>query len=113
VNDIVFGGFGGGCGDFNQTGLQPLHISLVLELQQEKRFKHFSGLTYRLGWIAGVNSQTGVLTTLWAIDSGAEAPPVGDGFYAGGGGGSVWQAGVGFSSDRPDRFFFTTANGLG
>ncbi|RPB00236.1 WSC-domain-containing protein [Choiromyces venosus 120613-1] len=83
VNGIVLGGFGGGCGEFNQTG-----------------------------WIAGVDTQTGTLKTLFVTESGPEAPAIGQGFYTGGGGGSVWQAGIGFPSDRKDRFFFVGGNGI-
>jgi hypothetical protein len=66
------------------------------------------------GWIAGVNAQTGEVTALYATQAGALAPEVEGDFYgSGGGGGSIWQSGVGFASDRADRFFMVTGDGTG
>ncbi|KAI5803029.1 hypothetical protein EDC01DRAFT_627840 [Geopyxis carbonaria] len=78
INGIVYGGFGGGCGAFNQTG---------------------------------INASSGKLVALWASQTGPLAPSVDTGFYSGGGGGSIWQASMGFVSDRSDRFFLVTSDG--
>ncbi|KAH6915180.1 hypothetical protein BKA70DRAFT_1557493 [Coprinopsis sp. MPI-PUGE-AT-0042] len=82
VNGIVYAGFGGGCGSFNQTG-----------------------------WIASISASSGSLIQLFATQTGPRAPSVDAGFFSGGGGGSIWQSGVGFASDRPDRLFVTVADG--
>lgn len=82
LNGVVYAGFGGGCGTFNQTG-----------------------------WIASVSATTGSLVQLFATQTGPRAPAVDTGFFSGGGGGSIWQSGVGFASDRLDRLFVTVADG--
>ncbi|EAU84617.2 hypothetical protein CC1G_00136 [Coprinopsis cinerea okayama7 len=62
-------------------------------------------------WIAAVNGRSGEVIQRFVTQSGPEAPSVEGGFFAGGGGGSIWQAGTGFSTDRQDRLFVAVGDG--
>ena len=60
-----------------------------------------------------MSTTTGSLLQLLATQSGSRAPPVDPtAFYSsGGGGGSIWQSGVGFASDRSGSLFVTVGDG--
>ncbi len=82
VNGVVFAGFGAHCDLFNYTG-----------------------------WIVGVSTDGSFLTS-YATMGGAGAQPEDGTWNGGGGGGGVWMCGSALASDRSDRIFFTTGNGL-
>lgn len=82
INGVVFAGFGAHCDFYNYTG-----------------------------WVVGM-STAGQFVTSYATMGGANAQPQ-DGTWNGGGGGAgVWMGGAAIASDRSDRVFFTTGNGL-
>jgi iron transport multicopper oxidase len=65
------------------------------------------------GWVVGVDKTTAEVKTVFITESGSFAAPEDGTFNGGGGGAGIWQSGMGFSSDNPNRMFFVTGNGLG
>ncbi|EPS39555.1 hypothetical protein H072_6644 [Dactylellina haptotyla CBS 200.50] len=85
VNGLVWAGFASHCDQYNYTG-----------------------------WVTGIDPSTPKVVSLFSTISGPYSIAQKPGSYAGGAGGGgagIWQAGMGFSSDRSDRFFLVTANG--
>ncbi|KAI9774328.1 MAG: hypothetical protein M1840_004222 [Geoglossum simile] len=84
INSVVYTGFGGHCDLYNFTG-----------------------------WIIGVDKTTAEVKAVFTTESGSFAPPEDGTFNGGGGAAGIWQSGMGFSSDSPNRMFLVTGNGIG
>ncbi|KAI9892350.1 MAG: hypothetical protein M1814_001551 [Vezdaea aestivalis] len=83
INNVVYAGFGGHCDLFNFTG-----------------------------WLVGIDT-SGKVKTLFSTEVAPFAPKQDGTFNGGGGGAGIWQAGMGLSTDSPNRLFFVTGNGAG
>jgi hypothetical protein len=82
VNGAIYAGFAAHCDFYNYTG-----------------------------WVVGM-STSGSILTAYATMGGPGSQPQDGTWNGGGGGGGVWMGGAAIASDRSDRIFFTTGNGL-
>jgi iron transport multicopper oxidase len=82
VNGAIYAGFAAHCDFYNYTG-----------------------------WVVGM-STSGSILTAYATMGGDGSQPQDGTWNGGGGGGGVWMGGAAIASDRSDRIFFTTGNGL-
>ncbi|KAF3242999.1 hypothetical protein TWF192_008467 [Orbilia oligospora] len=82
INNVVYAGFGSHCGQFNHTG-----------------------------WLFGIHTQSREIVSVFSTTSAPFTKPQTGTIDGGGGGASIWQGGMGLSTDANNRMFFVAANG--
>ncbi|KAE9379342.1 WSC-domain-containing protein [Stipitochalara longipes BDJ] len=88
-----------------RTGLSLVNGAIYAGFASHCDFYNYTG------WAVGM-STSGTILTAYATMGGPGATPQDGTWNGGGGGGGIWMGGAAIASDRSDRIFFTTGNGL-